>query len=162
MFQRKQSGLLKILLRLPVVVYQLGLGGLFGHRFLMLTHRGRKSGRLRQTVLEVVRYDPHTRESTVVSGWGERADWYRNLQASPSIAVETGGNRYVPTFRVASPDEAYAAIKDYDQDFPTPLRPIARSIVRRLGFDVAGSEEARRAHAAKLLFVIFSPREGSR
>src|SRR5579884_3012404 len=69
------SRLLRSALRVPVFLYRAGLGGLFGHHFLLLTHRGRKSGRVYQTVLEVVRYEPESGESVVVSGWGERSDW---------------------------------------------------------------------------------------
>ena len=57
---------------------------------------GRKSGRTYQTVLEVVHYDPATRESTVLSAWGERADWYQNILAHPAIEIQTGGERYTP------------------------------------------------------------------
>ncbi len=146
--------LLLIALRLPVYLYRLGLGWLLGHRFLLLTHHGRKSGRVRKTVLEVVSYDPETRESVVVSGWGERADWYRNIQAHPALEVQTGRDRYVPTQRILSAGEAYAVMVDYERRLPALVRPL----VRRLGFTVSGSDEERRAHAAKLLMVGFRPR----
>ncbi len=146
--------LLLVAFRLPISLYRLHLGWLLGHRFLLLTHRGRKSGRIRKTVLEVVSYDPRTRESVVVSGWGERADWYRNIQASPALEVQTGRDRYVPTQRILSADEAYAVMVDYEQRLPA----LARPVVRRLGFTVSGSEEERRAHAAKLLMIGFRPR----
>ena len=41
-------------LRLPSYIYHLRLGGLLGHRFLLLTHRGRRSGLARRTPLEVL------------------------------------------------------------------------------------------------------------
>ena len=47
-------------LRLPSYLYRFRLGGLLGHRFLLLTHRGCKSGLTRRTPLEVLHYDPHT------------------------------------------------------------------------------------------------------
>jgi hypothetical protein len=40
----------------PVSLYRLHLGWLLGHRFLLLTHTGRRSGLRRQTVLEVMEY----------------------------------------------------------------------------------------------------------
>jgi hypothetical protein len=39
------------MLKLPLLLYRLGLGWIFGHRFLLLTHKGRRSGKVRQTVL---------------------------------------------------------------------------------------------------------------
>jgi hypothetical protein len=49
------TGWVRALLRLPILLYRLHLGWLLGHRFLLLTHVGRKSGLQRRTVLEVVR-----------------------------------------------------------------------------------------------------------
>ncbi len=45
------------LARAPTRVYTAGFGWMFGHRFLVLTHRGRRSGREYRTMLEVVRWD---------------------------------------------------------------------------------------------------------
>jgi deazaflavin-dependent oxidoreductase (nitroreductase family) len=106
-------GALRAALQAPRHLYRLRLGWLLGHRFLLLTHRGRHSGRVYQTVVEVVRYDPQTLESIVVSGWGERADWFRNVQATPALAVETGGRRYVPAQRFLAPDEVYQELQAY-------------------------------------------------
>lgn len=57
----RPRGLVKRLLRLPALLYERDLGWLLGHRFLLLTHRGRTSGRTYRTVLEVLQFDPATR-----------------------------------------------------------------------------------------------------
>jgi deazaflavin-dependent oxidoreductase (nitroreductase family) len=93
-FRTRPSGLLRLALKLPSLLYRAHLGWLLGHRFLLVTHRGRKTGRVHQTVLEVARYDPTTGESIVVAGWGAKTDWYRNLQANPALAIQTGRERY--------------------------------------------------------------------
>lgn len=148
-----RSALLVALFRAPVWLYRLRLGWLLGHRALLLTHRGRKSGRRYQTVLEVVRYDPATRESVVVSGWGKRADWYQNIRATPAIEVQTGRSRYVPSYRELTPEESYQVVGEYVRRRPRLLRPI----VRWLGFSIDGTEGARRAHAGQLLMIGFRP-----
>lgn len=63
-------GMLRSLLSLPIYLYRAHLGFLLGHRFLVLVHEGRRSGRRHETPLEVVRYDRSTQEATVVAGWG--------------------------------------------------------------------------------------------
>jgi deazaflavin-dependent oxidoreductase (nitroreductase family) len=103
-FKAKPSGILRLAFRLPIYLYRLNLGWLLGHRGLLLIHRGRRSGLLRETVLEVVRYTPATKESVVLSAWGERADWYRNIKVSPALEVWTGGERYVPKQRFLAPE----------------------------------------------------------
>jgi hypothetical protein len=52
----KPAGALKLALRLPIYLYRLNLGWLLGHRFLLFAHLRRKSGLLRDTVLEVILY----------------------------------------------------------------------------------------------------------
>jgi hypothetical protein len=52
----RPSRALALALRLPSYIYRLRLGGLLGHRFLLLTHRRRKSGLTRRTPLEVLHY----------------------------------------------------------------------------------------------------------
>jgi hypothetical protein len=76
LFRERPRGFFRLLMRLPIYLYRLDLGWLLGHRFLLVTHRGRRTGLLRQTVVEVLHYDPATRESVVLSALGERADWY--------------------------------------------------------------------------------------
>ena len=126
MFARAPSALLRGLFSAPGWLYRARLGWLLGHRFMQLSHRGRRSGRLYQTVLEVVRYDPRTQESVVCSGWGTRADWYRNITANPPIAFETGGRLYGnPRFRELADEENYPIVSDYVRRLPRIARPLA-------------------------------------
>src|SRR5215218_7360057 len=130
---------LALALRLPSYLYRFRLGGLLGHRFLLLTHRGRKSGLTRRTPLEVLHYDPHSRESVVLSAWGKKADWYRNIEVSPPLEVETGGERYPPVPRFLTSEEAYAVITAYVIRHPLA----ARVLERVFGFPVTRSAASR-------------------
>jgi deazaflavin-dependent oxidoreductase (nitroreductase family) len=99
-------------------VYRIGLGRLLGRRFLSVTHRGRKSGRLYDTVLEVAVFDPAADESVVVSAYGSDADWYRNLQAAPAVRVRTGRMDYAPEHHFLTPEEASAAAAEFCRRHP--------------------------------------------
>ena len=57
---RRPYGVYRWLADAPRWFYRLGLGWLLGYRVMQLTHRGRKSGVLRRTILEVLHYDPQT------------------------------------------------------------------------------------------------------
>ena len=87
------NGLLRAGLRLPIWLYRGELGWLLGDRFLMLTHTGRRSGRAHETVIEVVRHDRQADTYYVVSGWGEKSDWYQNIRKSPSVTIQAGGRK---------------------------------------------------------------------
>jgi deazaflavin-dependent oxidoreductase (nitroreductase family) len=141
-------------LRLPSYLYRFRLGGLLGHRFLLLTHRGRKSGLIRRTPLEVLHYNPHSRESVVLSAWGKRADWYRNIEAGPPLEVETAGERYPPAARSLTSEEAFAVITEYGIRHPLA----ARVLERAFGYPVTRSTASRRAFAESVVLVAFRPR----
>ena len=151
----KPTGALRLAFRLPIYLYRLDLGWLLAHRFLLLVHRGRKSGLLRETVLEVVHYNPATEESVVLSARGEKADWYRNVGATPALEVRTGGQRYVPEQRFLAPEENHAVISDYGRRHPLAFRVFARVF----GYPLGGTEAARREVACSLRLVAFRPRD---
>ena len=129
----------RFVFRTPGLLFDIGLGRLVGHRFLQLTHRGRSSGRIYRTVLEVMSYDPSNHESVVLSGWGERADWYRNIRATPALEVSIAGGKYLPVQRFLDSGEFYARLQGYvKRDWLT------RGLVRRtLGLRLDGSDEDR-------------------
>lgn len=145
--------MLRLMFKLPVYVYRLRLGWLYEHRLLMVTHRGRKTGKIRHTVLEVVRYDPAAKESLVVSGWGKSSDWYRNLQARPALEIRTGFDRYVPQQRFLDPDEAYEELVEYERRHPWAVRAFARL----LGLHYDGSESQRQELFAHFPMLAFRP-----
>ena len=153
----RPSGALRMAFRLPIYLYRFRLGWLLDHRVLLLTHQGRKSRRVRRTPLEVIRYDPATEESVVVSAWGDKADWYRNLKANPAKEIRTGRERYVPEQRFLAPEEVYAEIAAYERHHPW----LARTIPRWLGHPLDGTEHARRRFADSVRMVAFRPENGT-
>ncbi len=149
----KPTGVSRLAFRLPLYLYRFGLGWLLGHRFLLLTHFGRKTGLLHQTVLEVFLYDSTNRESVVVSAWGEKADWYRNLQKTPAVEVQTGRERYRLVQRFLSPEEVYAALARYERRHPWA----AWIFAKLFGYPLGGSEATRRAFTGSVTQVAFRP-----
>jgi deazaflavin-dependent oxidoreductase (nitroreductase family) len=124
----KPSGLLRVLLRAPVYLYRAGLGWLFGSRFLMLTHRGRRSGLPRQTVVEVVDHDEATGTYFIVSGWGEKSDWLLNVQQTPVVEVQVGRRRFAARAERLDSDAAWQPLCVYGKRHPRAFRALARII----------------------------------
>ena len=63
------SGALRLLFRLPAILYRWRCGWLLGRRFLLLIHVGRRTGKLRRTVLEVIEYRRDLVEALVISAF---------------------------------------------------------------------------------------------
>lgn len=100
-------------MRAPIWLYRARLGFLFGSRMLLLEHIGRKSGAKRYVVLEV--FDHPTPDSyVVVSGFGARAQWFRNVRAEPRVRVAVAGHGPADaTARMLEPDEAAVSLRAY-------------------------------------------------
>ncbi|MGE3910356.1 MAG: nitroreductase family deazaflavin-dependent oxidoreductase [Chloroflexota bacterium] len=122
------AGLTRLFFRVPLWLFKRGLAWPLGNRIARITHRGRKSGRIRQTVVEVVRFDPRTREIVIMSAWQGKTDWYRNLQAAPALEVRTGRVAYRPAQRLLDADETYQEFRGYLRRHPW----IARYIYPRI------------------------------
>ena len=143
--------------RVLAALHDRGLGRLVGHRFLLLTHVGRRTGRHHRTALEVVHRDPRTREVVVVSGFGRTADWYRNIRRSPAVEVVVAGERFRPEQRFLDEDEAAAVLADYEHRHRWAGPVVRRMLGRLLGRHYDGSEAARRELVRELPLVAFRP-----
>lgn len=101
------------LMRAPIWAYRAHLGFVFGSRILMVEHLGRKSGTWHHVVLEVFGH-PTPDTYIVASGFGEHAQWYRNVLADPRVRVWVGrhGPRRALAHRLDQ-TEADAALADY-------------------------------------------------
>ena len=106
------------LMRAPIWLYRARLGFLFGSRMLMLEHIGRQSGIRRYVVLEVFDH-PETDTYVIVSGFGTRSQWYRNVIANPHVRVSVAGRTAVPaTAHQLSSAEADTALHAYVSRHP--------------------------------------------
>ena len=126
---RAAARLLRVrwIVRAPIWLFRARLGFLFSSRLLMLEHTGRKSGVLRYAVLEIV---GHPRPGTyiVASGFGTRAQWFRNVQSNPRVRVWVSGRRAVPGLaRLLTGEESASVLAVYADRYPrtwAALKPV--------------------------------------
>jgi deazaflavin-dependent oxidoreductase (nitroreductase family) len=144
------------LFRAPLLAYRAHLGWLFGHRLVMVLHRGRVSGRERRVVVEVVARDRATGAVTVASGYGPGASWYRNLLAHPDAVVVLGTRRIAVRASPLTAEQGADLMVDYARRRPRSARMVARQV----GIDVDGSETGYRALGRALPYLRLEPRAG--
>jgi len=93
----------QVIAKAPLISWRLGLGPLTGRIFAILTITGRKSGLPRRTMVEYHRFNG---KKYIVSGFGEEAQWYKNIVADPRITAQTSdGTESVRAVRVTDDDE---------------------------------------------------------
>ncbi|MFQ3568384.1 MAG: nitroreductase family deazaflavin-dependent oxidoreductase [Aggregatilineales bacterium] len=99
------SGVARSLLRFPLLLYRLGLGGLANAaHILILTTQGRTTGLPRHTPIE---YRQHGSKVYVISAWGTQPHWVRNLLANPQVTIQMGRRRFSARAElIANPGEA--------------------------------------------------------
>jgi deazaflavin-dependent oxidoreductase (nitroreductase family) len=147
------AGFTRFVFRIPIHLYRLKLGCLFGSRLLLLNHTGRVSGKRRQTVLEVAERNGDS--YVVASGWGPTAAWYRNIRQSPDVTIQVGTHTVAVTAVPLDKEEGAQVFARYGSRH----RAAAKYVLPRvLGFAVDGSDEDFRAVGQHLPFVRFIPR----
>lgn len=75
--------------RFMVLLWRLGLGRMMSRRelsgqIMVITHIGQKSGKIRRTPVNYALVDG---EVYCTAGFGQKSDWYRNIQSNPQVEV---------------------------------------------------------------------------
>ncbi len=152
-----RRGLWRWLFKTPVWLYRLHLGGGLGRRFLLLEHRGRKSGRRYRTVIEVVKDDPTQEAYYVVSAFGERSDWFRNIRAHPHVTITVGTRRTPARSLVLSPEAGAQILMDFARRHPKEVE----ILTRMLGVSTPRNEEEMREFVQDYPVVKFEVEKGN-
>jgi deazaflavin-dependent oxidoreductase (nitroreductase family) len=141
--QERVGPIFKWLFKIPVLEYKLGLGWVIGRFILLLTTKGRKSGKERFTALEYL-FDEKSNRYRIFAGWGGRTDWYLNLCADPNVMVQVGRRKFPALAEPASEAE----VADYMQWVSGRHPGMDRIWSRWSDQPVGGSWESYR-HAAR-------------
>jgi deazaflavin-dependent oxidoreductase (nitroreductase family) len=147
------SGWKRLLWRAPIWLYRLGLGGLMGDHFLLLTHTGRSSGLPRQAVLEIVDRDDENQIYYVVSGFGEKADWYKNIIQNPEATIQVGWKKIAAIAEQVPFEDAVQFILDYAQRHPQAIK----TLIQIMGYPLGDTEEDYRTFAQIVPVIGFRP-----
>ena len=151
---RKQPGRLALaFMRTPRSLYHHGWGWLLDDTFLLIAHRGRKTGRRRETVAMALAGERNGGEIVVCSAWGADTEWIRNLRAGPALEIRIGRESYVPEQRFLAEDESVHVVLTFRQRHPLRVRLISAI----LGWGDLGSEAVVREFVRTRPFVAFRP-----
>src|SRR5438128_4665044 len=106
--RRRASPWLRTMLKVPTLIYRGPLAELMRSRcVLVLTTRGRKTGRPRTGAVSFMPVEDHF---VVFSGWGVGSNWFRNIQANPDVVVRVGRKQMRATARIVEDPERRRAL----------------------------------------------------
>ena len=149
------KGLKLILFRAPLYFYHLKLGFLFGERFIHLKHWGRKSGQLKETVIEVIDQDKTNGTLYSASGFGEQSQWFKNISVNNAVFVTLRNTEFEASASVLSADEATEVLLRYLKVYPHSIK----SVARLSGYEIDGSEKDVIAFSQIIKIVKFTLHE---
>lgn len=121
---------------------------------MLLTHTGRKSGRKREAVIEVVSHDPVTGAYYVAAAWREKSDWYRNIQKNPSVDIQVRNRKFQANADQVSKQEAEAHLGDYARKHPSAFGEL---VMIMLGERLPPSQETCQRVAQSIPIISLTP-----
>jgi deazaflavin-dependent oxidoreductase (nitroreductase family) len=124
------QGMGRWLLRLPILFYRLGLSRLMcGMNLMVLTTWGRSSGLPRHTAIE---FRQHGSKIYVISAWGARPNWYRNLVANPVVRLRLGRQTLSAQAQIVdNPNEALRVLYLFRKRAPAIYDPLLAYLTNR-------------------------------
>ena len=144
--------LMRILFRMPLIMYSIGLGRAMSKQML-LTTTGRRSGRPHEVVIDIVGHDKPRDMYYASAAFSTRSDWYLNLKANPVVRVKVGCRQFTARAITLPPGEA----EDILVRFVSLHSRYVSVIMRAIGVRLSGSEVEVRNLASQMPVVAIQP-----
>lgn len=118
---------------------------------LLLTTTGRRSGRPHTVGLQ---YELIDGVYWVGAADGERADWYRNVEADPRVVIQVGGKKIGATVELVADPERVVRFLAYR----IKKRPLMLRLILRLdGISGRITDQVLRDYARKIRAAVITP-----
>lgn len=133
----------------------MGFGGwerLVGAQWMLIATVGRKSGKRRETMVDVMDYDAATDTYYIEAAYGSRADWFRNIQANPHFEAQVGRRKFHASATTLTNETAGEKTVQFYRKKPA----YTRSVMALVGMKFEGEEELR-ALGSKLTLIAVQP-----
>lgn len=141
-FEQRPNAFLKLFFKVPVFLYKIGLGGferLIGAEWMLLTTVGRKSGKARQTMVDILEYDKGADTYYIEAAYGARADWYKNIQANPAFHAQVGRRKFAARAGALTADGAADKLVEFYRRKPA----YTRSVMAMVGMKFKDEDDLR-------------------
>jgi deazaflavin-dependent oxidoreductase (nitroreductase family) len=154
-FDKRPDRLLKFFFRVPVWVHKMGFGGwerLVGAQWMLITTTGRKTGKRREVMVDVMDYDKTTDTYYIEAAYGARADWYKNMQSNPIFEAQVGRRKFNARAGALSNEGAGEMLVQFYRRKPA----YTRSVMAMVGVKFKDEDELR-AIAKNLTLLAVKP-----
>ena len=140
--EKRPGTLLKFFFKVPLLMHKLGFGGwerLTGAQWMLITTIGRKTGKRRETMVDVMDYDKANDTYYIEAAYGARADWYRNIQRNPIFEAQVGRRKFKARAGALSTESASDLLVQFYRQKPA----YTRSVMAMAGMKFKDEDELR-------------------
>lgn len=140
--EKRPGTLLKFFFKVPLLMHKLGFGGwerLIGAQWMLITTIGRKTGKRRETMVDVMDYDKANDTYYIEAAYGARADWYRNIQRNPIFEAQVGRRKFKARAGALSTEGASDLLVQFYRQKPA----YTRSVMAMAGMKFKDEDELR-------------------
>jgi deazaflavin-dependent oxidoreductase (nitroreductase family) len=123
-------------------MHKLGFGGwerLIGAQWMLITTIGRKTGKRRETMVDVMDYDKANDTFYIEAAYGAHADWYKNIQSNPIFEAQVGRRKFKARAGALSTEGAGELLVQFYRQKPA----YTRSVMAIAGMKFNGEDELR-------------------
>ncbi len=140
--QKHPGRLLKFFFKMPLFMHKIGFGGwerIIGAQWMLITTIGRKTGKRRETMVDVMKYDKANDTYFIEAAYGARADWYKNIQSNPVFEAQVGRRKFTARAGALSTEGASELLVQFYRQKPA----YTRSVMAMAGMKFNGENELR-------------------
>jgi len=141
-FDKRPDRLLKLFFKVPVWLHKMGLGGwerVVGAQWMLITTTGRKTGKRRNVMVDVMDHDKATDTYYIEAAYGARADWYKNIQSNSVFEAQVGRRKFKARADALSTEGAGDMLVQFYRNKPA----YTRSVMAMAGIKFKDEDELR-------------------
>ena len=141
-FEKRPGKFLKFFFKIPLLMHKLGFGGwekLIGAQWMLITTIGRKTGKRRETMVDVMDYDKAADTYYIEAAYGAHADWYKNIQSNPIFEAQIGRRKFKARAGALTTEGAADLLVQFYRQKPA----YTRSVMAMAGMKFKDEDELR-------------------
>ena len=158
MFYKRPNALLKFFFKMPLFMHKIGLGGwerLIGAQWMFITTTGRKTGKRREAMVDVMDYDKATDTYYIEAAYGSRADWYKNIKSNPVFEAQVGRRKFKARAEELTENDTGEMLVQFFRRKPA----YTRSVMAMVGMKFKDEDELREV-GKNLTLLAVQPEKG--
>lgn len=155
---KRPNALLKFFFKMPLFMHKIGFGGwerLIGAQWMLIATTGRKTGKRREAMVDVMDYDKEIDTYYIEAAYGTRADWYKNIKSNPVFEAQVGRRKFKARAEELAEKDTGEMLVQFFRRKPA----YTRSVMAMVGITFKDEDELREI-GKKLTLLAVKPEKG--